>query len=136
MNAKKVIIPGLAAGIIALIVSQVMYMAIAAIFPYDVLKLGGMRAVDDPLMILFFVHYFILGLAIATFYDFAKKSFTGTATQKGITLGIMSWIIYSIPSGFLVFASMNYPIGFTVNSFLGGLVTMLAAGLTITAIAK
>jgi len=110
--------------------------ATQALFDYNVLTLAGMRSVNDPVSMLFFVYPFVVGLAMAILHDFAKKSFTGTAIRKGIVLGLLGWIVYGIPSAFIVFSSMNYPIGFTVNSVIGSLVYMLGAGITITKLSK
>ena len=106
------------------------------LFDYNVLALAGMRSVNDPVSMLFFVYPFVVGLAMAILYDFTKKSFTGTAIRKGIVLGLLGWIVYGIPSAFIVFSSMDYPIGFTVNSVIGSLIYMLGAGTTITRLSK
>ena len=41
------------------------------------------------------------------------------------------WIVVDITSAFLVFSSMDYPIGFTVNSVAGSLLDTLIAGIII-----
>ncbi len=131
MNAKQIIVSGIIAGIVILVVSMTFSMLSQSIFNYDVLKLDGMRSVNDPIMLLFFLHYFVIGFAITILYSFARKSFTGNAMQNGIALGILGWIVGSIPSAFVVFSSMSYPLGFTINSVIGSFVYMLAAGITV-----
>jgi hypothetical protein len=49
---------------------------------------------------------------------------------------LLGWVVYGIPSAFIVFSSMDYPIGFTVNSVIGSLLYMLGAGITITRLSK
>jgi hypothetical protein len=132
LEVRAVAVSGLAAGIVALALSMVISTATQALFDYDVMTLAGMRSVNDPVSILFFLFPFVIGVAMAILYDFTKKSFTGTATRKGVVLGLLGWIVYGIPSAFIVFSSMNYPLGFTVNSVIGSLVYMLGAGITIT----
>jgi hypothetical protein len=56
--------------------------------------------------------------------------------HNGIALGLLGWIVYGIPSAFIVFSSMSYPIGFTVSSVVGSLVYMVCAGITITRLSK
>ena len=131
MNAKRIIVSGIVAGIVILIVSMALSYLFQAALNYNVLTLAGMRSVNDPIMILFFVFPWIIGFALTILFAFAQKSFTGTTTQNGIALGIMGWIVYGIPSAFIVFSSMNYPLGFTVNSVIGSLVYLLAAGIAI-----
>jgi len=136
LETKTIVVSGIVAGIVVLVLSMTVSTATQVLFDYNVLTLVGMRSVIDPVSMLFFLHPFVVGLAIAILYDFAKKSFTGTAIRKGIVLGLLGWIVYGIPSAFIVFSSMDYPIGFTVNSVIGSLVYMLGAGVTITRLSK
>jgi len=136
METKTIVVSGIVAGIVILVLSMTVSTATQALFDYNVLTLVGMRSVNDPISMLFFLHPFVVGLAMAILYDFTKKSFTGTAIRKGIVLGLLGWIVYGIPSAFIVFSSMDYPIGFTVNSVIGSLLYMLGAGITITKLSK
>jgi hypothetical protein len=136
LDTKTIVVSGIVAGIVILVLSMIVSTATQALFDYNVLTLAGMRSVNDPVSMLFFLHPFVVGLAMAILYDFTKKSFTGTATRKGIVLGLLGWIVYGIPSAFIVFSSMDYPIGFTVNSVIGSLLYMLGAGITITRLSK
>ena len=136
METKTIVISGIVAGIVILVLSMIVSTATQALFDYNVLTLAGMRSVNDPVSMLFFLHPFIVGLAMAILYDFTKKSFTGTAIRKGSVLGLLGWVVYGIPSAFIVFSSMDYPIGFTMNSVIGSLIYMLGAGITITKLSK
>jgi len=136
LETKTIVVSGIVAGIVILVLSMIISTATQALFNYNVLTLAGMRSVNDPVSMLFFLYPFVVGLAVAIFYDFTKKSFTGTTLRKGIVLGLLGWIVYGIPSAFIVFSSMNYPTGFTVNSVIGSLVYMLGAGITITKLSK
>jgi hypothetical protein len=136
LEARRIVVSGIVAGIVVLVLSMIISTATQALFNYNVLTLAGMRSVNDPVSVLFFLHPFVVGLAVAILYDYAKKSFTGTATRKGVVLGLLGWIVYGIPSAFIVFSSMDYPMGFTINSVIGSLVYMLGAGITITKLSK
>jgi hypothetical protein len=136
LEARTIVLSGLVAGIVVLALSMIISTVTQVLFDYNVLALAGMRSVNDPVSILFFLFPFVVGVAMAVLYDFTKKSFTGTATRKGLVLGLLGWIVYGIPSAFIVFSSMDYPLGFTVNSVIGSLVYMLGAGITITNMSK
>jgi len=136
LETKTIVVSGIVAGIVILVLSMIVSTATQALFDYNVLTLAGMRSVNDPVSMLFFLHPFVVGLAMAILYDFTKKSFTGTAIRKGVVLGLLGWVVYGIPSAFIVFSSMDYPMGFTVNSVIGSLVYMLGAGITITRLSK
>jgi hypothetical protein len=136
LETKTIVVSGIVAGIVVLALSMIVSTATQALFDYNVMTLVGMRSVNDPIGMLFFLHPFVVGLAMAILHDFTKKSFTGTAFRKGTVLGLLGWIVYGIPSAFIVFSSMDYPIGFTVNSVIGSLLYMLGAGITITKLSK
>jgi len=136
LDIKRIVVSGIAAGFVILVISTLTSTATQALFNYNVLDLAGMRSVNDPISILFFLHPFVVALGLATLYDYAKKSFIRSAMRNGIALGLLGWIVYGIPSAFIVFSSMNYPVGFTINSVFGSLVYMICAGLTVTKLSK
>jgi TM2 domain-containing membrane protein YozV len=136
LEAKRIVASGVVAGIVVLVLSMVVSTVTQVLFDYNVMALAGMRLVNDPVSILFFAFPFVIALVMAVLYDFIRKSFAGTATRKGILLGLLGWMVYGIPSAFIVFSSMDYPFGFTVNSVVGSLVYMLGAGITITKLSK
>ena len=136
LDIKRIVVSGIAAGFVILVISTLISTATQALFNYNVLNLAGMRSVNDPISILFFLHPFVVALGLAVLYDFARNSFTRSAMRNGITLGLLGWIVYGIPSAFIVFSSMSYPIGFTVNSLVGSLVYMVCAGIMITRLSK
>lgn len=130
MNLGKVLIGGLLGGIVIFVVWMVVSVVVQAVAPYDVLKLGGMRAKDDPVMLLFFMHPWVISFAMAILYDNVGKAVEGGCIGKGLKFGLLSWLMTSIPSVFIVFTSMNYPLAFTAASLLGSFFYMLAAGVT------
>ena len=131
MNAKKIVIAGIAAGTVISVISLAISYLVQYAFSYDVLKLGGMRTIDDPIMALFFVHPWVLGFAMAIAFEKTKTGLGKAGINRGKNFGLIVWLLAGLPSAFLVWSSMNYPIGFTVNSVVGTLVYMLAAGITI-----
>jgi hypothetical protein len=97
-----------------------------------VLNLGGMRsATTDPIMILFFVYPWVLAFAMTCVYLKIEGLLEGDWMAKGKQFGCIIWVVAGIPSAFLVWSSMNYPIGFTINSLVGSLLYMIAGGIVI-----
>ncbi len=135
--AKKIVIGGIAAGLVILVVSQVVSYAVMAVpgLYFDIFKLGGMRAKEDPIMALFFLHPWVLGFAMAIAFQKFKPAFKSTGLCRGKAFGIFVWLLYGLPSAFIVYTSMNYPIGFTVNSLVGSFLYLIAAGITLEKIA-
>ena len=140
---KKFLISGFASGLVILVIMLFVSTILQSMFNYNVLELGGMRNKTDPIMALFFIHPWVLGFALSYIYIFIIKKEENRKESKntkdinraylknGTDFGILMWIAVSIPNVFLVFSSMDYPIGFTVNSLIGSLFYMVAAGITI-----
>ena len=99
--------------------------------PYNILELGGMRAVEDPLMMLFFVSPWVTSFAMAIVYSFVKDCFKSDCCHGGTKFGFLIWLVAGLPSAFIVYTSMTYPLGFTVDSVIGSLLYFIAAGIFI-----
>lgn len=128
MKWKQFILGGIIAGIVIEIISYVFSWLTQTITNYNVMELAGMRPITDPISILFFVYPWVLGFALSFAFLSFQKSFQGTHISIGLKFGLLMWIVISIPSALLVFASMNYPVGFTISSVLGSLIYLLVAG--------
>lgn len=134
MKLKQILIGGILAGIVIEVISMTFSWLTQSIWQYNVLKLAGMRTINDPVSILFFVYPWVLGFALVCVYLYFEKALEGNYIAKGWKFGLLMWVVVSISSAFLVFASMDYPIGFTVNSVIGPLIYMLVTGIVIAKI--
>lgn len=134
MKLKQILIGGVLAGIVIEVISMTVSWLAQSIWNYDVLELAGMRTINDPVSILFFVYPWVLGFALVCVYSYFEKALEGNYIAKGWKFGLLMWVVVSISSAFLVFASMDYPIGFTVNSIIGPLIYMLVTGIVVAKI--
>ena len=134
MKLKRFIVAGFAGGLVILIASMVFQMAVQAVWPFNIFELGGMRAQDDPVMMLFFLHPWVLSFCMTAVYAKLGSSLQGNKLWKGNKFGFLMWLVAGLPSAFIVYSSMNYPIGFSVNSLFGSLVYMMLAGVAIAVI--
>jgi len=60
MNAKNIAVAGIAGGTLLLLLLVAINMIVNLVIPYDIMKFGGMRAADDPVLILFFLYPFVI----------------------------------------------------------------------------
>jgi hypothetical protein len=132
MQIKKILVAGLVAGLAIFILSMAFSSLAQWIWDFDMMEIAGMRESDDPVMALFFVHPWVLGFAMAILYTYCGKALEGDFLSKGACFGFLMWIVVGIPSAFLVFTSMDYPVGFTVNSVIGTLIYLLVSGILIS----
>ncbi|MFH1240480.1 MAG: hypothetical protein V1672_04670 [Candidatus Diapherotrites archaeon] len=131
MDLKKFLISGILAGIAIFIVSFIFDYLVGMFFPYDSFTLGGMRAMEDPMMMFFFLNPWVLGFSMSAVYHYVKDSFKGTTMQKGKSFGLLVWLVAGLPSAFIVYTSMNYPVRFTISSIFGSLLYMVAGAIVI-----
>jgi len=122
MNIKNVVVAGIGGGVILLVCMLFFGVIANALSPYDIAMLGGMRAINDPIMGLFFLYPFVVSFVAAILFDIIKDSLKGTALYKGLEFGLLLFMIQTIPSMFVIFTSMTYPLGFYISSFLNGII--------------
>ena len=90
-----------------------------------------MRSASDPVMALFFLYPFVLAAALTFAFSKLHSALNGDWKQKGKQFGWIAFILIGIPSAFLLWSSMDYPIGFTVSNILENFLALLAAGYLI-----
>ena len=130
---KKIILPGLSVGLINFIAS----MLISKIFGVVFLSISAeyqntnlFRPWSDPLMLLFFIYPFLLGIILAWFWNKTKTIF-GENIVGGIKFGINYWIITTIPGMFITYSSMPYSLLMVISWTISGLITALLAGIIL-----
>ncbi len=108
---KKILIPGLLAGLIMLIVGMVLSQLINMILPglmAEYQTAGLFRPWSDPLMSVYFAHPFIVGLVLAWVLGKVKGLLGGSLWQKagGLTLGI--FLVSTLPG--MVISYSSFPL--------------------------
>lgn len=130
-DTKKWFVSGIAVGIAMLIAAFIVSALIQVIFPYNVLDLAGLRSITDPLLTLFFLYPFVFGLTMAAVYQTLQPIIKGNWVRKGQQFGVMTWLLAGLPNAFIVWTSMNYPIGFHAEQFIGSFIYLVVAALVI-----
>jgi hypothetical protein len=136
MNAKNILIAGSAGGAVLLFLLMIFSTLSTIIAPYDIAKLGGMRAMDDPIMIMFFFYPFVLAFAAAGVFDIVQGSLSGAPFNKGVMYGVLLFVLVTIPSMFVMISSMNYPVGFYIVQVLEGAIGYPVLGIIFAKIWK
>jgi hypothetical protein len=130
---KKVLIPGLIAGlamlIIGTIVSQLINLAVPSLMS-EYQNLGLFRPWEDPLMSLFFLHPFVLGLALAWVWDKTKSLLVGGPMKRATHFALAYLLVAIIPGMLISYSSFplsllmvfSWTIGAYLQAFVAGLV--------------
>jgi len=130
MDFKKFVLAGILGGIIITILMMVVGTVMEMLFGYSAVALDGMRAMNDPIMMLFFLYGFVIAFTMAFVYPFINLQ--GNWKKKGTHFGLLCFVLAGIPSIWVVWTSMNYPIGFTVYQIIGGIIYYAIGGMIIT----
>jgi hypothetical protein len=138
MDIKKVLGSGLLAGLVLFLASMVVAQVFKMIFPAineEYQNINLFRAPTDPLMLLFFLHPFLLGIILAWLWAKTKSIF-GENLKGGINFGVTYWIIATIPGMFATYTSMPYSLPIVLSWLVGGLVEAILAGIIFQKLIK
>ena len=127
---KKILIPGLIAGVVLLILSFGMLYGAIYLFPdvaeqyySPVFREGGDYAW------LFYVHPFVLSLALAWFWDRFKGQFTGSMIVRDLELGLVYTLVATLPSMLITFSALDITVVMVLTWLLYGFIQAVVAGL-------
>ena len=127
---KKVIIAGLVAGIILLILSVLGLYTTIWFFPglatqyFDPAFNSG-----DGRITLYYIHPFIISLALSWFWNRFKDVLTGSFISRGIEFGVIYTLIATMPMMVLIYSAMNVSLSIVATWFVLALVQGTIAGL-------
>ena len=130
---KKIILSGLAAGIVMLIVGMLVGQLIGMMIPTlaaEYQNLNLFRPWDDPLMSLYFLYPIYVGLALAWVWDKEKLLIAaGGVIKRGVTFGLIFFLIASFPGILMSYSCNPMSLTMAVSWWVGALVQVLCAGM-------
>lgn len=132
---KKIIIPGIVAGVVLLVVSMGISAIFNALFPQinqEYMNPSIFRPWSDPLMTLYFAYPFLLGLVLAIVWDKAKSVVSGkTYVDKGFQFGLLYFIAAGIPGMFITYSSFQVSLLMVINWSIAGFIEAVVAGIIL-----
>lgn len=131
---KKIILSGLLIGLINFIASMLVSKIFGIVFPVldaEYQNPNLFRLWTDPLMLLFFVYPFLLGIILAWLWEKTKNIY-GVDLKGGLNFGLTYWVVATIPGMFATYSSMPYSGLMVISWLVGGLVQALLAGIILS----
>ena len=127
---KKVIFPGLVAGVVLLILSILGLYLNIWIFP-DLAMQYFQPAFNEQSsrIMLYFIHPFIIAMALSWFWSKIKGILKGSFLTRGIEFGIIYALVATFPAMWLVFSSITVSLQMVATWFVLGLIQAVIAGL-------
>ena len=135
---KKVILSGLLAGLVLFLASFVVSGVFKIIFPAissEYQNLNLFRAYSDPVMLLFFLHPFLVAFLLAWFWQKTKNIF-GENIMGGVKFGLAYWAVATIPGMFATYTSIPYSLEIVLMWLVGGLVEAILEGIIFSKLLK
>jgi hypothetical protein len=133
---KRVIIPGLLAGISMLVISFVVNAITSPLLQQEYMS-GLFRPWTDPLMMLMFLHPFILGFALAWVWNIVKSAVPGhDVFRRGALFGLGYWIVASIPGMFISYTSFIISPAMVLSWTVSALLQAMVAGIILARMNK
>lgn len=120
INAKSILIPGISGGIVLLILTFVIDAITQLFAPYSIFDVPGMRAVNDPVMMLYFLYPFVFAFIAAGVWTKISGCFSSDPIQVAKKYGGILFLLVVIPNMWVIFSSMTYPAGFYISNILTG----------------
>ena len=131
---KKILIPGLIAGIAMLVAgmaASILYGMLVPTLMAEYSNTNMFRPWSDPLMQAFFAYPLVVGLALAWVWDKAKGLITGSLVQRALKLTIAYLIVATIPGMFVTYTSFQVSLAMIVGWTISGFVYAFTAGLVL-----
>jgi len=127
---RKIVIAGFVSGVILLVLSVLGLYTTIWLFPNIALQYfdPAFSSGSDRFM-LYFMHPFIIGLALSWFWDRFKSLLKGTRLTRGIEFGLIYVMVATIPMLWLIYSAMNVSITMVATWFILALAQGVVAGL-------
>jgi hypothetical protein len=129
---RKIIFPGLAAGLVLLLLSVAGLYATIWLFPSLAIQyFDPVFDAQSERAVLYFSHPFVAGLALAWFWHRAKGLFKGSFLGKGIEFGLLYWLVAVVPMMWLIYSAIDVSLLLVGSWLLYGLIQGIVAGLLL-----
>src|SRR3989338_1314481 len=132
---KKIIVHGIVAGIVMLIAGMVIGFVFNLIFPAIKMEYANanlFRAWSEPLMSLYFLYPFLLGIALSWVWNKTKSLFTNPVVWKrGKHFGLAYWLFTTIPAMVITYSSFRLSLGMIFVWLVSGLVQTVLGGIIL-----
>lgn len=127
---KKILVSGFIAGLVLLAVSFAALYLTIFLFPNMALEYYNPAfRMNDNSSMLYYLHPFVLGFALAWFWERFKGVLTGGFTMRGIEFGLIYTLVATLPVMWLIYSAMNVTVDMVLTWFVYGLIQSIIAGL-------
>lgn len=135
---KKILLPGLLAGVAMLLINFALSPIFYAIFPglKEAYMTPLFRPWDDPVMMLFFAYPILLGFPLAFIWNKTKNLFSKSILKNALIFTLIFAGVFALPTFLINYSSFNLPFTMILSWTLMSIANGLTAGLVLTSVNK
>jgi len=135
LSCQKILISGLITGCILFVISYGGLFLAIRFFPGLFIEYNGpLFNSDGSRDILFYLHAFIISLALSWFWDRFKELFKGASVLRGLEFGLVYSIIALLPVMWISYSALDITLPIVLSWFVYGLVQAIIAGIVFAKI--
>jgi len=136
---KKILIPGLVSGLVMLVVGMMVNQAVNLFLPglqIEYQNSNLFRPWSDPLMSLYFLHPFVLGLILAWLWEKTKSLVKEKADWKrGAKFGLAYWLV-TLPGMLISYNSFPVSLAMIFSWTASGFFQLIFGGMALAKMDK
>ncbi len=129
---KEILASGLLGGVLMLAIGMAvgqLFQALVSSLKTEYEKINLFRPWSDPLLMLFFVHPFLLGLGLVWVWGKTKSVLTAdTDFKKGLTFSLLFWGVATKPGMLISYVSFPLSLMMIISWTTGSLIQLLNLG--------
>ena len=127
---RKIILSGLVAGAVLLILSVLgLYITIWLLPNIASQYFDPAFDTQSSRVMIYYLHPFVIGMALAWFWSRFKSSLTGSLLARGIEFGVIYVLIATLPMMWLIYSAMSISLEMVATWFVLGILQGIVAGL-------
>ena len=127
---KKILFSGLIAGIVLLILGVLALHITVWVFPGISMEyFNPAFDIESMRITLYYLHPFVVSLALSWFWARFKSVLTGSFLTRGIEFGLIYTLVATVPMMWLIYSSINVSLGMVFTWLILALVQGMVAGL-------
>ncbi len=139
LSMKKIILPGLVAGIVLLVFSIGLSILASFLLPglSAQYQTSVFRPWDDPRMWLYFLYPFAIGLVLSWVWNQTKSLVKApTPYKRGIKFGLAAFFVITIPGMLITYSCFNISLLMILTWTVSGLLDGIISGLIFSKMNK
>jgi len=127
---KKIFISGLVAGFVLLVLSVLgLYLTIWFLPDLAVQYFDPAFSTESDKIILYYIHPFVISMALSWFWSRFKGILTGSFLGRGIEFGLIYTLVATFPMMLLIYSAMSVSLAIVATWFVLALFQGIIAGL-------